>query len=705
MSRLYILTFAILNTLLPATTILAQSESSGYSGMLEEIVVTARKRNENLQEVPESVTLINESMVADAGLNDIRGITELTPNLFIRGGYRKGVANIIARGISTPQFGVPPVAVVVDGAAVPNTEFINQGIFDVDNIQVLRGPQGSLYGRGALAGAILITTKQPTDDLSGNMQVGYGSGDDLRLSGAVSGPLIKDKLYYRVGGFYHDRDGQIRKADREHVDFVDHEYAIRGMLQFRASEDLTMELSYKRVDEDSGNSSFGQVPAAAIDDESSYDDINVSFLGRNIREIDEVTFKLNWDLEFASLISITSYVAADDNIFNDGDDTANPFVIFWTHNDKTGLTEEIRLISPDDQSLRWMLGFFYQERDWQYDFNFALDSGLDPTLAAGSTPAFSPDDPSNGHDIDSNSTDIAVFGHLAWDITDKLELSAALRYDHDDRDFLNPPAGSVTRREKSFSELQPKISLAYSISDDDLLYVSLSRGFRSGGFNSLIFAFQPGGYNEEITSSVEVGFKSSWMNNRIILNGAAFYIDADDYQITRFDPFSVTLGEQNIKEVTTQGVEFELLAEPIENLEIRASYGYTDAEMDKFNGTGDADDVAFSGNVVPSVPNHTFNGSIAYTYSLNDSMSLRGYLSYEKLGRIYWIPGNYHKSESQDFLNARLTLQMKHLSFSFFADNLTDERTLVDMIDYGPALLAVAPNRPRSLGISARYNF
>src|SRR5690606_22608871 len=140
------------------------------SPVLEEILVTARKREEQLQDVPESITVLTESLLFDNNVDSIKKLAELTPNLTVNQGFREGLIRLTMRGLGTPQFSESPVSFVVDGATVPSTEFINQGIFDIDNVQVLRGPQGALYGRGALAGAILITTKQPTNELTGNFQ-------------------------------------------------------------------------------------------------------------------------------------------------------------------------------------------------------------------------------------------------------------------------------------------------------------------------------------------------------------------------------------------------------------------------------------------------------------------------------------------------------------------------------------------------------
>ena len=180
--------------------------------ILEEVTVTARKRSENLQEIPDSVTVFNTELIRDARIENIKDFAELTPNLNVSSNWRQGLNFISIRGLITPQVGEAPLSFVVDGITVPNLEFVNQGLHDIERIEVLRGPQGALYGKNAIGGAINIITRQPSDELSGVVQASYGEGDDVRFSGALSGPLAQDRVYYRISGNYRDYNGQIENS-------------------------------------------------------------------------------------------------------------------------------------------------------------------------------------------------------------------------------------------------------------------------------------------------------------------------------------------------------------------------------------------------------------------------------------------------------------------------------------------------------------
>lgn len=669
----------------------------GKSFAMEEILVTARKRDENLQEVPESITVLTESIIRDNNVRNLQTLTDIVPNVTLHDSFRKGVIDLVVRGIGTPQFGEAPISFVVDGATVPDTDFINQGIFDVDNIQILRGPQGALYGRGALAGAILINTKQPTNDFSGNLQAGWQRGDDFTLSGAVSGPIVADKVLFRLGGYFNDRDGIIKNADGDLVDYVDGDYAVRGMLKFIPSDNLEIKITAKTADGDYGQSTQSPIAASDLNDNDAYKTVNTNYIGINEREINEYSAAVDWNLGFASLVSVTSWSDVDDILYADGDFAAVALFTQVIANQKEGLTQELRLVSPDDKAFRWIVGAFYQEREWNYQFEFLADPGDD------SKPFFNQSNPS-GFDIDSNSDSIGFFVSTGWDITEALEVTAALRYDKDERDYINYVV-ETERRDAEFSQLQPKVSLAYQLTDDVLAYASYSSGFRTGGFNSSIYSFQPFGYDEQVSDSYELGIKSSWLDNRLMLNGALFTTDAENYQLTRFDPVSFTIGNQTLEDVSIQGLELELQAQPVENLVLSAAYGYTDSEIDSFDGTGGAEDMLFSGNKVPFNPRHSFNASARYTMALRDGYDLISYVSYRQLGRTFWEPDNLHMSETHNFVNVRLTLEAQHFSVAAFANNVFDERQAESLFSNGPGAIVVTPNTPRSYGVEVRYEF
>jgi iron complex outermembrane receptor protein len=734
---------------------------------VEVIMVTARKRNEKLQEVPEAVTVITESMIEDTGLTDLSGISAQMPNMTMNYSFRQSIIKINARGFSTPQYGDAPVAYVVDGFAVTDLDFINQGVFDVKDIQVLRGPQGSLYGRGALQGAVLINTKQPGNDAAGFAQVTYKSGNDLHLSGAFSGPVIEDKLFFRVGGYVQERDGEIENALGDDLDGTS-DYAIRGMLRWWPTEDLDVTLSARVSDGEFGTA---QVTVTDYDDydnadAAAYTGVTQDYVGHNERKISEYNLKVEWDLGFASLTSLTSYSDLDDIVFADGDFSlsaaggASGTRVQADFSERSSLSQEFRLSSEDTEDFSWMLGGLYQARDWNRVYESFGSWGDNTTIEqyftnAGGycntcTPDWTPDSLTADITPERKSTGIGVFVHGAWDVTEQLELSAALRYDQDERENLdtasNLRAGfdADIKLEETFSELQPKIALAYQATDDLLVYGSAARAFRSGGFNALNFAFQPGIYEQETSDSIELGIKSAFMDERVTLNGAIFTSKAENYQRSLFDIPSDTLGIENIDEVDVKGFELELQATLTDNLHFSAAYGYVDTEIVNFKDVAGAIETAETygaltgasqaeidalgvaagerattantennGNVAPYIPKHTFNMSLRHEWALSNTLDLVSFISFRQVGKINWEAWgntsdyNTPTSSPKEIVNVRFSLKSDDWSVALFANNITDERRPVDQFVWWREgnLGAVSPNKPRSYGVSVKYNF
>jgi iron complex outermembrane receptor protein len=192
--------------------LLADQEQKRLETDIEKVVVTARGRAENIQNIPESITSFNAQQIERAGINSFRDVADLTPNLSQLDNFRPGLARIQIRGLITPQVGDAPLAFVVDGITASDLEFMNQQLFDIERIEILRGAQGALYGRGAIGGAVNITTRKPTNDFEAKLTTSIASGSDLRFSGVASGAVVEDQAYFRVGAYRRDYDGQVKNT-------------------------------------------------------------------------------------------------------------------------------------------------------------------------------------------------------------------------------------------------------------------------------------------------------------------------------------------------------------------------------------------------------------------------------------------------------------------------------------------------------------
>ncbi len=667
---------------------------------LEEIVVTARRRVENLQEIPEAVTVLNAEQLENAGIDSIRELVTLVPNVSMftgELGFRAGVLQLVVRGITTPQNGEPPLSFVVDGVTVPEIDFINQDLFDIESVQVLRGPQGALYGRGALGGAVLITTKQPTNEVAGFIKAGAEQGGDYRFTGGISGPIIQDKLFFKLNGLYHDRDGLInnRTLHRD-VDFKE-TAMLKGGLKFLLSDTLQLDWNFNYMDSELGGGAYGVVPFSSLNSDFE-DQVSANVLGTNARDIFETSVKLEWDLGPVTLTSVSAYAEIDDDIFSDADFTGE---VLWAQRNANSIdsyTQELRLTSADDQRLRWNIGAFYQDRSKEFEFDFADDAGR----TGGSFPQrFDVTFEQRDH---TDSEAVGVFAQLNYDITEQLEVTGALRYDHDKRKFQDP-RDSLTQRTNSTDELQPKISLSYDWSENLLVYLLYSHGYRSGGFNEIgfmtgIFDGPPGTYRAESSDSFEGGFKTTLLNGRATFNLAAFYTELENGQYQGFDIDTFTIGVLTIDEAEIIGVDLELSANLMDRLDLSFGLGVSDTEIEDFDGTG-----AYDGNKIPYVPEYTVNASAQYTWTYREGWDIVSRLDYNRTGKLSFEHDNVLQNNASDILNLHLGLKVANWSLTAYAKNVTDERTSAEAFTYSDTEAGRGVNFPRAFGIEMRLDY
>src|SRR5882724_2368123 len=514
---------------------------------LEEIVVTARKREENVLEVPDAVSVFSADKIDSGGIKNVTDLANLVPNMFFTPTYRPSEMQMTLRGIPTAQGGEAPVAVVIDGVQVSHPTFINQELLDIQQIEVLRGPQGSLYGRNAIGGAINITTRQPTNDLDGMVRASYASGNDIKVSGAVSGPIVNDTLLFRISGIVRDYRGQIadqtaRDGDRK-ADF-DSSHLVKAALLLNASENLTFDLRGNLLREHAG------APTIEIVDRAHFDDFSQSFLNRNVltsdrREINDVSLKITYQFGKAQLTSVSGYSKSVGNLFGDADFTPAPILLQNVDLSVKAATQELRLASTGDTSLRWLAGLYYQSRDTDNFLLIPFDNGNGQPNGAFLIQSF---------DV-GKSTSWAGFSSVSADIAKDLELTLGLRYDHDKRTSVDA-AFAGSNASGVFDALQPKIQLRYQWADEVNVYASYGQGFRSGGFNAFFAAGGADrGFKGELARNFELGMKAQFMNGHLVLNAAAFHTNFDNQQFFFITTNPPSQNVTNIRKVGISGTE------------------------------------------------------------------------------------------------------------------------------------------------------
>ena len=714
--------------------------------IIESVVIRARGRDELQQTVPLSVKAFSSKAIDDAGIRNPADFVALTPNLSLAESQSVGTSFMTIRGLAQVRNGEAPMAVVVDGVIQSDAKQFTQELFDIQTIEVLRGPQGALYGRNASGGAILIRTKQPGNQTSGFARVSFGTGSERVVQAAVGGALVADKVFFRLSGNYTDRDGYFdnptlgRKADAYN------DKTVRGLLKWQVSDALALDLRASVVRDKAGGGNFQYQPTHLLadctaDPANAFDFsrlnpnmVSRSFCannyGRNTRDMNELTLKADYDLGFATLTAIASrntlkeYLAADQfpytatrNLFGAFDGTQTQWV------DVSSSSLEARLTSSNSKGLRWMAGVYSLNTQRFISTTTGSDLGrgvdtitTDPSFASTTNPTLS-----WFADHNRNKAS-AVFGNLDYDLSSRLEASLAMRYDRDERrqtvdarQSVGLPVGCTTLntaacdKNATFSAWQPKVSLRYKVDDGSLAYASVGRGFRSGQFNqsgvgaAAAAATPPvlgvrDQIDAEITDSVELGYKTELLGGKLRVNTALFH------STVKNAPYFVFIGAVGaqvlvgIDKVQLNGGEIELVGNLGKGWDAYAGVGVTDSTIKKY--TVDPNNV---GKRAPYVPQTSANlgSQVRFPVAAGMNLLLRGDLVLK--GKQYWDPENSAARSDVTLVNLRAALEdaKGKWTAALSVNNATDKAYNAEWVGGGFA----APASPRIVRADLRYNF
>lgn len=654
----------------------ADDESGDEEG-LGVIVVTAQTRNQQLQDVPIQVSAFGEEQIADAGIDSTQDFMDLVPNVSFDDSFTYLNSFVVVRGVTQINNADSPVAVIVDGVPQNSQKQLKMNLFDLERIEVLKGPQGGLYGRNAIGGAINIVTKRPGEEFSGMVQATYGRGDFVDLNAAISTP-IGDRSGLRVSGNYISDGGRIENSfTGKNVDFVDHDYTLRGRFvsDIGAATKLDLRASYR--DFQAGGIYDSQVRSGNADD--------IVYPAENIEGLtfgDIVEGAMKWDFEIGNgtLTSISAYTDLAENVRGDLDfsnaiDDPGGFAGLGIQAGQGQdlsvelMSQELRYVSDDALPFRWIAGVYYLHTNRDLLTRAFIDA---EGTAGGIGSRDQIDNPALRLITlnESNRNDAyAVYSNFEYDLTDSLILSGALRYDLDERRQTDLENGGV--RSESFSAVQPKVTLTYRLDDDKLVYGTYSTGFRSGGFNAPTVSIPV--YQSEYLQNFEAGFKSSWMNNRLILNGAVYFAKSDDFQFFYIDALSASQIIGNIDRVDIFGVELEVQALVADGLQIFAALGTTDTQIKEY-----ALDPSFIGNHTPKSTSFTGNLGFQYKAPISDTFDLLVRADYEHRGKKYWQVDNLDVQGPLNLLGARIGIENDRLGLFLSASNIFDEKYYAD---------------------------
>ncbi len=731
---LYPACFALLAGALP--TALAQAAPEGVLE-LEEILVTARRRDETAQASPVAVTAFNAQMLEQAGIERVEDFIQLTPNVTLATSQGIGTSFLSIRGQTQVRNGEAPVAVLVDGVLQFSGIQLRQEMFDVESIEVVKGPQGAIYGRNATGGAIIINTKKPGNESEGYVEAGFGDGDEYSVEASVSGALLPDRLYGRLSGKYIDRDGYLQNIARNQEDDPFEDTTVRGRLIWEASEDLTIDFranaqqhkgrgigfQYQAVDlAEDGITAIGFGTDTGPVDANNVQPIRSNNPDLGERDMYDVAIKIDYETAIGTLVATTSYTDIEEWADSDQFPYTNarsPAALGGLDGTQTGffdlqaVSQELRFSSPGDQPVRWEIGAYYLDWERFISLSTGVDTG-DGILRVERRPITGPVNPSTSFLADDNdNTAWAVFGQLNWDISDQLEASAALRYDEEEREQTVSPlqfgAGEPgARNSATYDKLQPKLTLRYLPSDNITWYGTYGEGFRSGQFNQngISVRAQEAGItgvsdvvDQEESQSFEVGFKGQFADNRLRLNAAVFDTDIEGQQFFSFIGAISAQILTTIDDVSLRGAEVDVMYRAAEGLDLYAAFGFTDSEIETY-----VPNPAVEGNDAPYIAEQTWNIGAQYIVPWNVAdTSLFTRLDFERRGEQFWDVENSSARDALNLLNLRLGVEDNQGRWSLIAsvDNATDEEYNSEWVAGGFA--AAAPGR--IWDVKFRYNF
>lgn len=683
---------------------------------LDEVIVTAQKSDEQPQKLPLSLSAFSAKQVQDARLWNIKDITAMVPNLTSANpGDNRNVTSI--RGITTTSYD-PAVATYIDGVNQFGLDTYIAQLEDVERIEVLRGPQGTLYGRNAMGGVINIITKQPGNETRGFAELNFGNYNQQRYSLGLRNALIKDKLFLGVSGLFTRQDGfytnqfNNTKFDNQHS-FMGNYY-----LKYLASEKLSFTLNVKHV-ENRNNGAFplASDPMTALSQPFTVNQNNTTTLVDNILNtslsIRYTGRSFNFSSQSAYQSNYRYYTSPIDADFSpiDGFSIVNNYGSAF-NKVKVG-TQEFRFTSPANANSRfnWVGGLygFYDSNPVKQGTHF----GNDAVLLGALFPDFT--------SINTNKQSLyglAIFGQGTYKLTNRLDVTAGLRYDYQHNketikgEFQPDGQDAVVIRTDTlstagFKAFSPKVSLAYHISDENNLFAGYSRGFRTGGISQLgadpmsqppLYAYKP-----ETSNNFELGSKNTFLNNRFRLNATLFFTRINNAQVpTLILPDAITV-IRNAGKLESKGAELEMAIKPLKGLEIEYNFGYTHARYKSLYLASNSAEVNLTGNHQVFTPDVTSMLALQYSYAIGTSnlykLVARGEWRY--LGDEYFDLGNQVKQNAYQLFNSRIGISAKKVSVFFWTANLFNKHYIDYAYDFGAAHLG----NPRTLGFSLRTDF
>ena len=729
---------------------LTASASLFADSVMEEVVVTAQKKEENIQEVPISITKMTGDRVTArfAGGEDILALAQAAPGLHVETSNGRLAPRFYMRGLGNADFtqaASQPVSIVFDEVPMEKVGFKSFPVFDVDSIEIGRGPQGPVFGRNTTAGMVHITSRRPTEESEGYVRANLGEMGTRNIEAAIGGTVIENQLMARVSILHQNRDNWVDNGFTQEDDVMGgfDIFAIRFQALFTPSDDFSMLFLHQRQDQDGNSASLfraNTLSQGSNDLNDNYDRDVVFFDGGdgNPARIKShgTTLKMDWDLGKYTVTSITSYQDIYDREARGDIDGGfgclftcsgpsgpastpfSPFASPFVVNVDTGsvidanqLTQELRLASNFDGAFNYQVGVFYFKDEF---------SNISSNQSAGA-PAYTANSSS---DIENRAW--AVFGQGTYELADDLKLTFGLRYTDDEKDAQHirftangpAPLAPISLQDDNVSW---DISLSKTTAAGNQLYARAASGFRAQTIQDRL-QDDPTvtTADSETINSFEVGYKALW--DRVRLNAAAFYYAVDDMQLVAVGGADNSTRLLNADRGTGAGVEVEVEYAVTDNLIFSAGFGSADTRikqsglatapcgsglctiLDPIDANGNA---VIDGNSFQHAPEWTLNFEIDYTAPLSNGDEIYVYTDWKFKGEtqdfLYESIEYTFDTQFEGGLRAGYRSTVNNYEIGIFARNITDEDNVIGGIDFANLLAYV--NQPRVVGVEASFRF
>ncbi|WP_411820886.1 TonB-dependent receptor [Hyphococcus formosus] len=719
----------------------AQSESQAAEtnsrAGLDTIVITARKVEENLQDVPIAVTALGGEQLKESQITDLSQIAGRVPS-FTYQSQNSMESEIFIRGVGSVRLNGATadasVGTFIDEIYIGRRGSATPPIFDLERLEVLRGPQGTLFGKNVVGGALSLVTAKPQFEFGGGGYVSYGNYNTIHATGHVTGP-ITENVALRLALYQNRHDGYAENIVRnEELEDLE-SYAGRISLLWNLNDNMTLNLSADASTEEGGGPSrhsvdnpfvpgFGPVSPNLISQDPRTNESPYEQYAR--KETAGITARFEWDMGPVTATYLGAFRKGDgDARWTQAGAGAPPSLTDSTLTQlerHTGITQEIRFASAQDQRFRWLAGLYYLDDNTRRQSRNTAISFLPG--GAGSTRDILDGD--NEFFQVGVSKNYAAFGEVAYDITDDLTITAGGRYTIDkktwdievveyslgpdgmDNIFSTAPVQGEYQvsTDDKWSEFTPKVTLDWRFADGKIAYLSAAKGFKGGGWQggaaNATAAETP--YSPETAWTYEAGLKTDLFDNRVRFNLAAFYTDFKDLQVELLDDVNLVLVVANAADATIKGVEAEFQGKPHDYITIFASGSYLDAEyknyIDPLRG------IDYSGNQIQRTPEYQFNVGGNFEMPISNNVNFVANADYGYQAKMFYGPANTNLEPGYGLLDLRAGIAAPDGSWSlqFYGRNMTDKLYRVSIIPFAGDEFS-AFGAPRTYGIKFATSF